>query len=60
MIARVKISLWYAKPVNMVIELENWKYQSEYENSLINKNFIVAFFNGYTGPFANAFYIRSF
>lgn len=59
MVARVKIANWYDPVINSICELENWKYQSEFENSKINKSFLVAFFNGFTGPFGNAFYIRS-
>ena len=46
----------FKKAAGKIVAAENRKYKKDFEESLINKNYTLGFFNSYLGMTSAAFY----
>ena len=46
----------FEKAAGKIVAAENRKYKKDFEESLINKNYTLGFFNSYLGMTSAAFY----
>lgn len=56
----VLLSHWFTKNSHKIVDKENHKFNFQYENSMIQKSYLLAFINCYLCLFADAFFFQNY